>query len=830
MKMSASNRLRRSSRFTLSRLPLAAAIHLACFAPVFAATDADADPQAEGAKTDQATKSSELETITVTAQKRTENLQDVPISLDVLNTEKLTEMNVSDISDYVKLLPSVSTSSSQGAYQPGFGQVSMRGVESGSNGNHSGPSPSVGIYLDEQPITTIVGAIDPHIYDIQRIEALAGPQGTLYGASSESGTIRIITNKPDPTAFSASVSTEVNTIDHGNAGYITEGYVNIPLTSWMALRVVGWSKQDAGYIDNVFGTRTYPTSGITIDNANRAREDYNFADTRGARAALKIDLNENWSITPSVVAQSSHVNGIYAFDPNVGDLKLTHFFPEKSEDRWIQSALTVQGKIGNFDIVYAAAHLNRSDHYDQDYSDYSFWYDTLSGYGAYIHDNSGNLIDPSQHIHAEDAYRKTSNELRVSSPRDQRFRFTVGAFAERQSHDILQDYLIDNLGTDISVTGWPNTIWLTRQVRGDNDSAIFGELSYDLTDRLTGTVGGRFFHTQDSLKGFFGYGGSDPNTAYFGGSPGQSDCTDPRPFEGAPCTEFNKKVTQSDHIGRANLTYKLDDDKMIYATWSEGFRPGGINRRGTLPPYQADFLTNYEFGWKTEWLDRHLRWNGSVFEEKWKDFQFAVVGANGLTEIRNANQARIRGFESNLSWAATYNLVLSGGIAVYHSELTQNYCGALDSNDQPITVCPPSDDFPTGPLAPKGTRLPITPKVKGDLTARYNFDFYGHEAYMQGAVFGTGRRRSDLRIAQNDILGDLPGYGTVDLSAGLQEGSMVAGFLLEECVRQPRPSRQLRRMSRGNLRREYLYHSGTTTDTGYAPDARFLITIDVART
>ena len=126
--------------------------------------------------------------------------------MDVLTTDKLTEMNVSDVADWTKLLPMVATSSSQGAYQPGFGQISMRGVESGSNGNHSGPQPSVGIYLDEQPITTAVGAIDPHIYDIQRIEALAGPQGTLYGASSEAGTIRIITNKPDPTAFSASVT------------------------------------------------------------------------------------------------------------------------------------------------------------------------------------------------------------------------------------------------------------------------------------------------------------------------------------------------------------------------------------------------------------------------------------------------------------------------------------------------------------------------------------------------------------------------------------------------------------------------------------------------
>jgi outer membrane receptor protein involved in Fe transport len=766
-------------RKALTRLPLAAAIHFACFSPVFADTSPDADPQQAGdtSSADQS-KTQSLGEITVTAQKRVENAQSVPISMDVLTTDKLTEMNVSDVSDWTKLLPMVATSSSQGAYQPGFGQISMRGVESGSNGNHSGPQPSVGIYLDEQPITTAVGAIDPHIYDIQRIEALAGPQGTLYGASSEAGTLRIITNKPDPSAFSASVSQEINSVDHGGIGYITEGYVNIPFASNIALRVVAYDKRDAGYIDNVFAERTFtgtypdgvgpPLAGtqippITVNNANAVHDDYNTAQTRGGRAALKIDLNENWSITPTVMAQDAHVNGIYAFDPSIGDLEVAHRFPEDSVDRWVQSALTVQGKIGNFDLVYTGAHLNRSDHYDQDYADYSFWYDTLSGYGAYIHDNNGNLIDPSQYIHAEDKYRKTSNELRISSPKEYRLRFVAGVFDEKQSHDIFQDYLINNLGSDISVTGYPNTIWLTRQKRYDDDYAAFGEVSFDITDNLTATAGARFFHTENSLKGFFGY------AAGYSSSQGEAACpAGSPPFEGAPCTEFDKKITQSDHISKGNLTYKFDDSKMIYATYSEGFRPGGINRRGTLPPYSADFLDNYELGWKSSWFDNHLRWNGALFDDKWKDFQFAIVGANGLTEIRNANQAQIKGFESELAWAATYNLTLSAGLAVYHAKLTENYCGNLDANEQPVTVCPVSDAYPTGPLAPSGAQLPITPKIKGNITARYTFDVWGQQAYVQGAAFGVGRRRTDLRTIENDILGDMPGYGSVDLSTGIK--------------------------------------------------------------
>jgi outer membrane receptor protein involved in Fe transport len=748
---------------------LATAIHFACFAPAFADADPQPPPSAPAPASETSAKSSELETITVTAQKRTENAQDVPISMDVLSGDKLMEMNVSEFQDYVKLLPSVSTQQ----FSPGFSQVYMRGVASGSNGNHSGPLPSVGQYLDEEPITTIQGALDMHMYDIARVEALAGPQGTLYGASSQSGTIRVITNKPDPTAFSSAVSVEANTIDHGGMGWTVEGYVNIPFRENIALRLVAWDVKDAGYIDNVFGARTYPTSGVTVDNASAVKSNYNTADTTGGRAALKIDLNDDWSITPTVMGQSQREKGIWAYDPNVGDLKVSHEFPENSVDRWVDSALTVQGKIGAFDIVYAFAHLNRSDHTESDYSDYSYWYDVLSGYGAYWVDKNGNVIgDPGQHIHGHDVYRKTSNELRLSSPKEWRFRFVAGLFDERQSHDIQQEYIINDLAPDLSITGWPNTLWLTKQVRHDDDSAVFGEMSFDFTDQLTGTVGARFFRTQGGLKGFYGFAPG------YSTHEGEATCFNDIPFEGAPCSNIDRTTKDSDHIGRANLTYKINPDAMIYATWSEGFRPGGVNRFGEVPPpYLPDFLTNYEFGWKTEWLDHHLRWNGAVFREDWKNFQFAVLGPNGLTIIKNAGHAQIDGLESNLSWAATYNLVLSGGVAYYHSKLTDNYCGVTDDSGNPITNCTVGDpNFPD--IAPKGTQLPVTPKVKGNIVARYNFEAFGMESYFQGGVFGEGRRRSDLRLAEDSYLHDLPGYGTVDLSAGMKKDKWSFDFYL----------------------------------------------------
>src|SRR6266850_5670582 len=192
----------------------------------------------------QAAETSGLQEVVVTAQKISENVQDVPISIQVLNTQKLQELNVANLDDYVKYMPSVSYVRGQGQGgngQPGTSHVYMRGVVSGGDGNHSGSQPSVGTYLDEQPVTTIDGTVDMHIYDVQRIEVLEGPQGTLYGASSEAGTVRIITNKPDPTKFEAAYDLQGSAV-RGEGGYVAEGFVNEPLSSNAAIRLVGWAQ------------------------------------------------------------------------------------------------------------------------------------------------------------------------------------------------------------------------------------------------------------------------------------------------------------------------------------------------------------------------------------------------------------------------------------------------------------------------------------------------------------------------------------------------------------------------------------------------------------
>ena len=230
--MHASKRIARKT-ILFRKLPLAAAVALVMATPAWAQSSEAQAGKDKDART--------LDTITVTAQKREENLQKVPISLQVLGNQQLEQQNVSDFDDYAKLIPALSFGTSGGGVfsGPGFVQLYMRGVASGNDANHSGSQPSAAMYLDEQPITTITGALDIHMYDIERVEALAGPQGTLYGANSQSGTVRIITRKPDPSGFSAGFAIEGSKIEEGGIGHVLEGFVNVPINDRAAIRLVG---------------------------------------------------------------------------------------------------------------------------------------------------------------------------------------------------------------------------------------------------------------------------------------------------------------------------------------------------------------------------------------------------------------------------------------------------------------------------------------------------------------------------------------------------------------------------------------------------------------
>jgi len=704
------------------------------------------------------------DTIIITAQKREENLQDVPIAVVALGTQKLQQLQVQDFDDYARYLPSLSYQS----LGPGSANVYFRGVASGENANHSTSLPSVGMYLDEQPITTIQGNLDIHIYDIARVEALAGPQGTLYGASSQAGTVKIVTNRPDTSGFYGAVDAEVNTIAHGDPGYVLEGFINAPLSSNAAIRVVGWYDRDGGYIDNIPGSLTFPTSEITFDNAPYVEDNYNDVETYGGRVALEIDLDENWTVLPTLMGQKQKGHGSFAQEAGLGELQVRQFNPERYNDRWFQAALTIEGKIGSWDLTYAGAYMKRKINSESDYVDYAYFYDALYGYGAYFYDNDDNLVNPNQYIIGIDRFTKQSHELRIASPADQPLRFIGGVFYQRQSHNIEQNYIIDDIADSITVPGTDSDIWLTKQLRVDRDYAAFGEVSYDVTEKFTLTGGIRVYKYKNSLEGFFGY--SDGFSSRTGVAACFRDANDellPPIVKGSPCTNLDKTTSDTDFIHKLNATYKLTDDALVYATWSRGFRPGGVNRRGTLPPYGADELDNYEIGWKTTWADGAFRWNGAVYYEKWTNIQLSFLGANGLTEVRNAGDARIWGIESDIFIRASEGLTFNAGFSYNDAQSTKDFCKIANPQFD-CTLLGPDPDEPNELLAPSGTRLPVSAKFKGNAFARYEFPLGDLDAHLQGGLVYEGKRTSDLRLYERSIVGSLPSYTTVDVSAGVR--------------------------------------------------------------
>jgi iron complex outermembrane recepter protein len=742
------SRTSKTIRTTMGLLLASSALNLAM--PAFAQ---DAEDEA-----------SEDQGIIVTANKREQNLQDVPAAVTALGTETLDQLQVKELQDAVKFLPSVTIQ--QGG--PGFAQIYFRGVASGENANHSASLPTVGTYLDEMPITTIQGALDIHAYDLARVEALAGPQGTLYGASSMAGTIKLITNAPDTSGFYGNAGLEINNVAKGDFGGLLEGFVNAPLGDNAALRAVGWYRRDGGYIDNIAGSRTFATSGVTQNNADLVEKNYNDVETYGGRLALGIDLDENWTIKPTLMGQVQKADGSFARErsgQSDGKYTTVQYNPEGSEDKWLSGALTIEGKLGNWDLTVAAGHMRRKTETESDYSDYGYFYDALNGYGAYWYDNLGNPVSPNQYIQGIDRYKKTFTEVRLSSPQDSFIRFIGGVFWQRQSHNIEQNYIIDNIADSITVPGTDSNIWLTKQLRIDRDYAAFGELSIDVTDKLTVTQGVRVYHYDNSLFGFFGFArGYSGNTGVarcitttgqeFRDNPGG---TFAQPIlAGAPCTNVNKSTADTDAIFKFNATYKFNDDVLLYGTWSRGFRPGGINRRGTLPPYGPDRLDNYEIGLKTSFGP--VRFNTAVYQQDWNGIQLSFLGQSGLTEITNAGVARIRGIEADIGFNSG-GFSLNVGGSYNDAEIRQDFCASI------AVAC----GIVGNPiLAPSGTRLPVTPKFKGNAVARYEFPISSWEGHIQFAVNHNGSRRSDLRVLQNALKGNFDAYTTVDFSVGMK--------------------------------------------------------------
>ena len=698
-----------------------------------------------------------VQEIIVTATKRSENLQNVPISLQALTPQVLAQHQVASFDDYAKLLPSVSFQ----AFGPGTSQPYFRGITSGDalgGALHSGSEPGTGVYLDETPVTTVGNGLDLHLYDISRVEALSGPQGTLYGASSLSGTLRIITNAPDTSHFSAAYDVEANKFGSGGVGGQAEGYVNIPLSDRAAIRLVAFTEHDGGYIDNVERNRDFfleDGSTLTTNNARFAKKDFNTVDTYGGRIALKVDLDDNWTVTPTVIYQNQNAKGNFLYNPRIGDLKTADFADEYNKDKWHQAALTIKGKIANWDIVYSGGYFGRHVDNASDYSYYAVAYDNPAGLNSpsYVTfpDGHGGFLNPNQQYLARDVYTKETHELRLSSPTNYQLRAITGVFYERQTDHIIANYIVPGLSTtgdERYIPGTPDDIYYTNLDRIDRDFAVFGELAYDILPNLTATIGGRYFTVDNTLDGLSGFVGATP---------------------------FHRGATEYGETHKVNLSWKIDPDHLVYATYSTGFRPGGVNRRDVLGdppvkvgPYRPDTITNYEIGAKTTWLDGKLRVNAAVFDEIWHDVQFALSppGAAGVTAIFNVGYAKSKGVEGDISYHPDEHWTFSGSGTYLQATISKTFCSVTlsDGTCQTENALGPYDYF-----VHQGDELPIQPKYKLNATARYDFWVGEYKSFLQGALQAQGKTRTALVAGDAALLGPTKAFTTVDISAGFEK-------------------------------------------------------------
>ncbi len=742
-----------------------------------------------------------LEEIIVTAQKRVEDVQKVPISIQVLGGEKLEQLQVSNFVDYAKFMPSMSFQT----LGPGQSQIYFRGVSAGYSNLHAGPAPSTGVYLDETPVTTIAGVLDVHMYDIQRVEGLAGPQGTLYGASSMAGTLRIITNKPDPTKFEAGYNVKGSSFSKGDPGELFEGFVNLPAGDHAAIRLVAFYDKQGGYINNVPKTLHYerPAGGtfgpgndpsrpwlftvdptgdapgyssytanphpIDVNNAALVEKAFNGVESYGGRAALKLDLGDHWTVLPTIMQQTQNAHGDNSFDPKVGDLNVYDMKPTYNNDKWTQSALTVTGKISNLDVTYTGSWFTRHVDNQYDYALYSVQYDYcyhvcytyLPEVGHQDDPNQNKfdvnptLADPTQYVQNHDDYTKVSHEFRISTPAEYSTRLIAGAFYQKQTDAIRAEFRIDGLSDYWSVPRNPGILYLSDQLRTDRDSALFADVTHDFTAKFKSSIGVREFDTNNTLYGFFGYGPNLPSASgtriCFADSPAGST---------RPCINTASQVKEQGATKRLNFTYQFDPSHMIYATYSTGYRPGGNNRRPQAKTWHADTLTNVEVGWKTSWAGNTLRFNGAIFHEAWKGVTVAIQGENGITSMVNAGDARTQGFETELEWLATSHLDLSLSGTYVKANTTSDFC-------QPTALGVPVPNCTVDGLdAPSGTQLPGIPKIKANATARYNFDMNGYDSFVQLAGVHSGSTTNSLEAPKNALVGDTPSYTSFDFAIG----------------------------------------------------------------
>lgn len=756
-----------------------------------------------------------IETIEVTATKRTESIQDVPVSVTALDGKALENLGIDNFQDYVEFLPNVVF---QGT-GPGQNEIYIRGAATTQSNimlsSVQALQPSVAFYVDEQPVSMAGRNLDVYATDVRRVEVLPGPQGTLFGASSQAGTVRLITNKPDHTGFSAGMDTSVSFTKGGDMSNAVEAYFNMAVTDDLAFRVAAYNDRQGGWIDNIEndpGNGGYIGSaqvisrisgGVLADpegmdnnritnpdintmgeaavvspqNDALVEENFNDAVYSGARFGLSYIFNDRWDIVVQHTQQTLETEGVFAYDPNLeGESSTNRFQPEENSDEFGLTTWTLEGRLDKLDVVYTGGYLDREIDTLADYTGYTNGglfsaYYVCNHYDTPDNPDDERCLDPTKYYDEDTTTTRNTHELRFNTTMDTPWRVTAGLFYDAQEvatigqFKIASTELFPNLARttvgneDINSDGgpFPGEVSFVNDITHTIDQvAVFGQLEYDITDTLTASIGARWYEIDDEYKGSTttvdvsrrvkAFGsldpdelaavGEDPDAVLAAVESGQLDVSELGP---------DGVLSVSDTIYKFSLDWKVNEDTLLFANYSEGFRPPVTNRVGgglasnqsgkfdnfRIPVYSTtDTLDNYELGMKADFLDGIVRVNATAYYSEISELQtsrFDPTNISFLVFTDNVGDAEIKGLDADVTWLATDDLVINAAFSLLDTELTR-------VNDELVGIS-----------AGVGSELPYSASFSGNINARYFFELDGGKTgYVNGSVSYTGDRMAGM--------------------------------------------------------------------------------------
>jgi outer membrane receptor protein involved in Fe transport len=766
---------------------------------VITAIAASSSVYAEEAKQPEKAK---IEIIEVTATKRSESIQEVPVTVTALTGDSLEKLGVSSFDEYVEFLPNVVF---QGT-GPGQNEIYIRGAATTQTSiavsSVQALQPSVAFYLDEQPVSMQGRNLDIYATDVERIEVLPGPQGTLFGASSQSGTVRLITQKPSHEGFAAGFDTNTSTTKGGDLSNSVEAYFNMSITDSLAVRVATYNDHQGGWIDNVLnvpgqggyigsaevisrvsgGALTNPENVPVTSPKNDAlvEENFNTANYAGARFGLSYLINDEWELLVQHTQQSLDTEGVFAYDPNLeGESSTNRFVPENNNDDFGLTTWTLEGRLEQLDIVYTGGYLDRDINSTIDYTGYTNG-GTFAAYYACNYagaPETQECVDPTKYYKEETSTSRITHEIRVNTSAENRWRITAGVFYDSQELSTVGQFQIGNTelpyftdlqrtlaGTDgINSDGGPfsSEVSFVNDVTHTIDQiAVFGQLEFDITDTVTASFGARWYEIEDSFRGAtttvdvsgrlkaFGDGSDAALTEFFGAQ--EAAAIQAAIASGQLETSLlddDGKLTVDDVIIKASLDWKVTEEMMLFASYSEGFRPPVTNRVGggsatnqegafdgfRIPVYSTtDSLDNVEIGFKSTLFDQTLRFNATAYYSKISDLQtsrFDPTNISFLVFTDNVGDAEIKGIDGDFSWVASDSLIISGAFSLIDTELTS-------INGELAGIAPAV-----------GSKLPYSAEFSGNLQAQYFYHIANDmTGYINGSISYTGDRLASMTM------------------------------------------------------------------------------------